>query len=44
MMTADVIDTAGKALGRVQAVQLRAGGNQVSIGDVYEFHFMQRVL
>jgi len=38
MMEVDVIDTAGKALGRVQAVQLRARGNQVGVGDVYEFH------
>ena len=38
MMTADVIDTAAKALGRVQAFQPRAGGYQVGVGDVYEFH------
>ena len=38
MMAADVIDTAGKAFGRVEAVQLRAWGNQMSVGDVYEFH------
>ena len=38
MMEADVIDTAGKAFGRIKAVQLRARGNQVGIGDVYEFH------
>ena len=38
MMTADVIDTAAKARGRVEAVQWRAGGNQVGIGDVDEFH------
>jgi hypothetical protein len=40
MMAADVIDTAGKSLGRVQAVQPRAGGNQVGVGDVYEFHLL----
>jgi hypothetical protein len=38
MMATDVIHTAGKALGRVQTVQLRARGNQVGVGDVYEFH------
>ena len=38
MMAANVIDTAAEALGRVQAVQQRAGANQVSIGDVDEFH------
>ena len=32
MMTADVIDTAGKSLGRVQTVKPRAGGNQVGVG------------
>ena len=40
MMAADVIDTAGKALGRIEAVQLRARGNQVGVGDVYEFHWL----
>jgi hypothetical protein len=38
MMAKDVIHTAGKALGRVQAMQLLARGNQVGVGDVYEFH------
>jgi hypothetical protein len=38
MMAADVIHTAGKALGRVQAVQLLARGNQVEVGNVDEFH------
>jgi hypothetical protein len=38
MVAVDVIDTAGKTLGRIQAVQLRARGNQVGVGDVYEFH------
>ena len=38
MMAADVIDTTSKALGWVEAVQLCAGGNQVGVGDVYEFH------
>ena len=40
MMSTDVIDTAGKSLGRVQAVQPRAGSNQVVVGDVYEFHLL----
>ena len=38
MMAQDVIDTAGKAFGRIQTFQLRTRGNQVSVGDVYEFH------
>jgi hypothetical protein len=38
MMAVDVIDTAGKALGRVQAAQPCTGGNEVGVGDVYEFH------
>ena len=38
MMAADVIDTARKSLGRVEAVQTRTGRNQVGVGDVYEFH------
>ena len=40
MMAQDVIDTAGKSLGRIQTFQLRARGNQVSVGDVYEFHML----
>jgi len=40
MMAVDVIDTAGKSLGRVQTVQPRAGGNQVGVGEVYEFHLL----
>ena len=40
MMATDVIDTAGKSLGRVQTVQPRAGGNQVGVGEVYEFHLL----
>jgi len=40
MMAEDVIDTAGKSLGRIQAVQPRAGGNKVGVGNVYEFHLL----
>jgi len=40
MMAADVIDTAGKSLSRVQTVQPRAGGNKVGVGEVNEFHLL----
>ena len=38
MMVADVIDTSRKSLGRVKAVKPGPGGNQMGVGDVYEFH------